>query len=129
MNIKIRFDCFTCGGRQTHTQVVIFQQTLHGVGQCGGITLRCHQSRMIVMDHFGDSRDIGRNAEALATLDRVILDHPGGRYPARALEMRGLILQNEGRHAEARLAWERLLAQYPEYLFIDDVRDELRTLP
>jgi hypothetical protein len=38
-------------------------------------------------------------------------------------------LQGEGRHEEARLAWERLLAQYPEYLFIDDVRDELRALP
>jgi tetratricopeptide (TPR) repeat protein len=74
-------------------------------------------------------RDAGRTAEALAMLDRVVLDHPDGRYPARALEMRGMILQGEGRHEEARLAWERLLAQYPEYLFIDDVRDELRALP
>ncbi len=74
-------------------------------------------------------RDGGRTNEALAQLDRVIADHPDGRYPARALEMRGSILQAAGRPEEARRALERLLAQYPEYLFIDDVRDELRALP
>lgn len=73
--------------------------------------------------------EAGRVAEALALLDVVILEHPNGRYPAPALETRGRILQAAGRDEEARLAWERLLAQYPEYLFIDDVRDELRTLP
>lgn len=74
-------------------------------------------------------RDSGRTTDALAMLDTVVLDHPDGRYPARALELRGRILQGEGLGQEARLAWERLLAQYPEYLFIDDVRDELRALP
>lgn len=74
-------------------------------------------------------RDTGRTSEALAQLDQVIADHPDGRYPARALEMRGSILQAAGRSEEARRALERLLAQYPEYLFIDDVRDELRALP
>ncbi len=71
----------------------------------------------------------GRNDEALERLGQVIGEHPNGRYPARALELRGRILQDAGRPEEARHAWERLLAQYPEYLFIDDVRDELRTLP
>jgi len=74
-------------------------------------------------------RENGRTDEALALLDQVVLEHPDGRYPARALEARGRILQDVGRDMEARLAWERLLAQYPGYLFIDDVRDELRTLP
>jgi len=73
--------------------------------------------------------EAGRIDEALAGLDLIIRDHPNGRYPARALETKGRILQESGRGQEARLAWERLLAQYPEYLFIDDVRDELRALP
>ncbi|MEN8006489.1 MAG: tetratricopeptide repeat protein [Candidatus Krumholzibacteriota bacterium] len=74
-------------------------------------------------------RDAGRTVEALAQLDQVISGHPDGRYPARSLEMRAGILQAAGRPEDARRALERLLAQYPEYLFIDDVRDELRTLP
>ena len=74
-------------------------------------------------------REAGRTDEALARLDRIVAEHPNGRYPARALAMRGVMLQEAGREEEARRAWERLLAQYPEYLFIDDVRDELRALP
>ena len=74
-------------------------------------------------------REAGRTDEALARLDRIVAEHPNGRYPARALAMRGVMLQDAGRQEEARRAWERLLAQYPEYLFIDDVRDELRALP
>jgi len=73
--------------------------------------------------------DAGRIDEALERLDQVINVHPDGRYPARALVLRGRILQDAGRSDEARNAWERLLAQYPEYLFLDDVRDELRALP
>lgn len=74
-------------------------------------------------------REAGRIIEALESLTLVVLEHPDGRYPARALEMQGSILQDAGRHEEAKLFWERLLAQYPSYLFIDDVRDELRALP
>ncbi len=73
--------------------------------------------------------DAGRIDEALERLDQVVNVHPDGRYPARALVLRGRILQDAGRSEEARSAWERLLAQYPEYLFLDDVRDELRALP
>ncbi len=71
----------------------------------------------------------GRDAEALDLLLRVVLEHPEGRYPARALHLRGDILQGSGRGLAARTAWEQLLAQYPKYLFIDDVRDYLRALP
>jgi len=73
--------------------------------------------------------EAGRIDEALERLDQVINVHPDGRYPARALVLRGRILQDASRSEEARHAWERLLAQYPDYLFIDDVRDELRALP
>jgi tetratricopeptide (TPR) repeat protein len=73
--------------------------------------------------------DAGRIDEALERLDQVINVHPDGRYPARALVLRGRILQDAGRSDEARNAWERLLSQYPDYLFLDDVRDELRALP
>ncbi len=75
------------------------------------------------------NREAGRPEQALAWLDLVVAEHPDGRYPARALELRGEILQEGGQPVAARNAWERLLSQYPEYLFIDDVRDELRTLP
>jgi tetratricopeptide (TPR) repeat protein len=74
-------------------------------------------------------RESGQTEQALAMLDVIVTEHPAGRYPARALEMRGVILQESGQPTAARNAWERLLSQYPEYLFIDDVRDELRTLP
>jgi tetratricopeptide (TPR) repeat protein len=73
--------------------------------------------------------DAGRIEEALERLDQVINGHPDGRYPARALVLSGRILQDAGRSEEARNSWERLLAQYPGYLFLDDVRDELRALP
>ncbi len=71
----------------------------------------------------------GRTDEALDLLKRVVLEHPDGRYPARALALQGDLLQRVGRRTGARSAWEQLLAQYPDYLFIDDVRDSLRTLP
>jgi tetratricopeptide (TPR) repeat protein len=71
----------------------------------------------------------GRVTEAQDLLQRVVLENPDGRYPARALQLQGQLLRGDGRDSAARAAWERLLAQYPDYLFIDDVRDELRTLP
>ncbi|MCB1182499.1 tetratricopeptide repeat protein [bacterium] len=71
----------------------------------------------------------GRDDEALALLQRLALEHPDGRYAARALQRRGELLQEAGRAAAARTVWEQLLAQYPDYLFIDDVREELRALP
>jgi len=71
----------------------------------------------------------GRTDEALALLQRVVLEHPDGRYPARALHLRGELLQSGGRGSAAGAAWQQLLAQYPDYLFIDDVRDYLRALP
>ena len=67
--------------------------------------------------------------EGFALLNAVVLKHPDGRYPARALALRGEILLNQGRGDEARRAWEQLLAQFPDYLFIDDVRDDLRAMP
>jgi len=70
-----------------------------------------------------------RIQESLALLQRVVLEHPDGRYPGRALQLRGELLQAGGRGTAARSAWEQLLAQYPNYLFGDDVRDHLKTLP
>ncbi len=71
----------------------------------------------------------GMRAEALAAYGEVIRDHPDGRFPGRALVARARLLQGMGRQEEARLDLEQLLAQYPDYLFIDDVRDKLRNLP
>ncbi len=71
----------------------------------------------------------GSTSEALLQCDRIILDHPGGRYPAAALALRGQILAAADQQAEAREAYERLLLRYPDYLFADDIRDLLRSLP
>jgi predicted negative regulator of RcsB-dependent stress response len=71
----------------------------------------------------------GRLDEALATWGAIVDHHADGRYAAAALQRSGEALLAAGRADAARRAWERLLAQYPGYLFIDDVRDGLRGLP
>lgn len=71
----------------------------------------------------------GDTAAAIEQCDRILLDHPDGRYPAAALDLKGRMLAAAGRAGEAREAWERLLLQYPEHLFADDVRDRVRSLP
>jgi len=70
-----------------------------------------------------------RIEESLAILQRVVLENPDGRYPGRALQLRGELLQAGGRGTAARTAWEQLLSQYPDYLFGDDVRERLKSLP
>lgn len=66
---------------------------------------------------------------ALAQLEILCRDHPDGRHPAQSLFLQGRWLMEAGRVTEAQQAWSQLLAQYPDFLFIDDVRDELRNLP
>lgn len=70
----------------------------------------------------------GRREEALAQLDDVVTLHPKGRFPALALQMKGRLLIEDGQIDRARDAWQRLLSQYPAFLFGDDVRDDLRRL-
>jgi tetratricopeptide (TPR) repeat protein len=72
----------------------------------------------------------GRYEPALAQLERVVLDLPHGRLAPRALARRGEILADLRRdEPAARREYERLLIQYPEYLFADEVRLRLRSLP
>jgi len=66
---------------------------------------------------------------ALVLLATITGEHADGRYPAAALAETSRLLRAQGREVEARAALERLLTQYPDYLFADDVRDELRNLP
>jgi tetratricopeptide (TPR) repeat protein len=70
-----------------------------------------------------------RRADALAQLDELVARHPGGRFPAAALQLKGQLLTEDGQFDLARDAWQRLLSQYPGFLFNDDVRDDLRRLP
>jgi tetratricopeptide (TPR) repeat protein len=72
---------------------------------------------------------LGNPEAALAQCDRIILDHPDGRYPADALALQGRIMTAQNDQQRARQAYERLLVQYPDYLFADDVRERLRNLP
>ncbi len=71
----------------------------------------------------------GRRADGLAQLDEIVARHPDGRYPAAALQLKGQLLVEDGQADLARDAWQRLLSQYPGFLFSDDVRDDLRRLP
>lgn len=88
-----------------------------------------HLYEMALFDLAAAYAGNGRTDEALALLKRVVLEHPDGRYAARALQLEGELLQQAGRRTAARTVWQQLLAQYPDYLFIDDVRDSLRALP
>lgn len=67
-----------------------------------------------------------RTEDALTMFGRVVADHPDGRYAARSLVRRGEILAGQDRIPDARRELDLLLAQYPDYLFADDVRDLLR---
>jgi tetratricopeptide (TPR) repeat protein len=71
----------------------------------------------------------GRTAAALEQLERIVLDHPDGRFAPEALARQGEILRAAGDDQAARAVLERLLLQYPDYLFSDDVRAELKGLP
>ena len=71
----------------------------------------------------------GRGDDALAQLQRIVLDHPDGRFPAAALARRAAIFSRRGEAERARAEYQRLLMQYPDYLFADDVRDRLKNLP
>ncbi len=73
--------------------------------------------------------DQGRPDEAIALLKVLVLEHPRGRFPAEALLLQSRLLREAGRLDEARQSLEMLLAQYPDYLFIDDVQDAVRSLP
>lgn len=73
--------------------------------------------------------DAGATDAALELLAVITGEHADGRYPAAALAETSRLLRTAGREEEARAALERLLTQYPDYLFADDVRDELRSLP
>lgn len=68
----------------------------------------------------------GRAEEALRLWRRVVTDHPDGRFAAASLQHRADLLASEGRIEGARQELDLLLAQYPDYLFIDDVRDRRR---
>jgi len=75
-------------------------------------------------------RGRGRTDAALAQLERIVLDQPDGRLAPRALALRGEILATErGDAASARREYERLLVQYPDYLFATEIRQRLRELP
>jgi tetratricopeptide (TPR) repeat protein len=71
----------------------------------------------------------GLTNQALQQCDRIVLDHPDGRYPATALALRGEILAADNQELLARESYQRLLMQYPDYLFADNIRDRLRSLP
>lgn len=68
----------------------------------------------------------GKIEEALEQFSKIVRDHPDGRFPATALVRRGGLLADLNRYPAARQELELLLAQYPDYLFTDDVREMLR---
>jgi tetratricopeptide (TPR) repeat protein len=75
-------------------------------------------------------RAFGRLDAALVQLDRIVADQPDGRLAARSLALRGEIYADDRVDATAaRREYERLLVQYPDYLFATEIRQRLRDLP
>ena len=75
-------------------------------------------------------RKRGRSDAALAQLERIVSDQPDGRLAAPALALRGTIYSEDRLDAAAaRREYERLLVQYPDYLFATEIRQRLRDLP
>jgi len=73
--------------------------------------------------------DAGEYSAAIITLKDIYKWHPRGRFPAESLALQGKLYLAMGNTVQANEVWQQLLVQYPDYLFIDDVRDHLRSLP
>jgi tetratricopeptide (TPR) repeat protein len=72
---------------------------------------------------------LGRHQEALTDLQALIDRYPQSRLCAPALRRIGEIYQHKMKDLPAaRQAYERLLTDYPEYLFLNEVRRTLRAL-
>lgn|GEM_PF-1673021 len=72
---------------------------------------------------------IGRYQEALADLQALMERYPDSRLCAPALRHTGEIYQHHIKDLPAaRQAYERLLSEYPGYLFLNEVRRTLRAL-
>lgn len=75
-------------------------------------------------------RKVGNPGAALEQLERIVGEQPAGRMAARALALRAEILADDRLDTvAARREYERLLVQYPDYLFAGEVRQRLRDLP
>ena len=75
------------------------------------------------------NRRMGRYQEALADLETLMTRYPDSRFCAPALRQMGEIYQHDVKDLPAaRQAYERLLNEYPDYLFLNEVRRTLRAL-
>jgi hypothetical protein len=75
-------------------------------------------------------RTAGHGDAALDQLARIVADHPDGRLAPQALVLSADILADDrGDRDGARRHLERLLVQYPDYLFATEVRQRLGALP
>jgi TolA-binding protein len=83
----------------------------------------------VLMQTAGIRGHTGRHQEALADLETLIRDHPESRLCPEALRRVGQIYEHHLQDLPAaREAYERLLSEYPEYLFLNEVRRTLRRL-
>jgi len=72
---------------------------------------------------------VGQHQEALADLEALMTRYPDSRLCAQALRRIGEIYQYDVKDLPAaRQAYERLLSEYPDYLFLNEVRRTLRAL-
>ncbi len=72
---------------------------------------------------------IGRHEEALADLQALMVRYPESRFCPQALRRIGEIYEYHIKDLPAaRQAYERLLSDYPNYLFLNEVRRALRRL-
>ncbi len=77
----------------------------------------------------GALADADSTAAARSMLRSLYTNNPDSRYAPRAMDLAGRLLQQDGQRDAAQDIWTRLLVQYPDYIFLPDVRDELKELP
>jgi tetratricopeptide (TPR) repeat protein len=73
-----------------------------------------------------DYRDSGDTAQALEKYGELVQEHPQHRLAPRALEAIGDLQREKLGHPELAVqSYERILMEYPDDLFLDDVREKL----
>jgi tetratricopeptide (TPR) repeat protein len=73
-------------------------------------------------------REEGESGRALRLLERSAQEAPGSRYATTVLVLKGDVLSDLGREAEALAVYESVLVEHEGYVFADRLRDKIRAL-
>lgn len=97
---------------------------LHAVARSNSPVLRARA----LFELAKNDADHGRDAAALRQIDLLVKEAPRSRPLVAALELKGDLLLRTGRPRAAFAAWEKLLNDHYDYVFLDRVRTKMRAL-